>query len=132
MIMTDLPLSVFCLVVSNFFSFSAGAPLTMADWAARQRALKEQDRKSKTASAEALRNYRGVGALRGEETMLTALKEQDRKKKEETAEQMRHYRGGAGLRDEDTKLSMIRQQDRQHKQDAERILHDYRDKESDV
>ena len=74
---------------------SATAPINMLDWQAQQKALKDQERLSKTQTAELLHKYRGD--TDDISSKLSTLKQEDRRSKEEAARLLHSYRGTAGI-----------------------------------
>lgn len=73
----------------------AKTPINMMDWQAQQKALKEQDRMSKTETAKFLQSYRGADESSGV-SMLSTIKQEDRRGKEDAARFLHSYRGDAG------------------------------------
>jgi len=74
---------------------SAATPINMLDWQAQQKALKDQDRMSKTETAKMLHNYRGD--TDDISSKLSTLKQEDRKSKQEAARLLHSYRGTADI-----------------------------------
>lgn len=87
------------LIVHRFLSSfttiaeNATTPVTLSDWQAQQKALKEQDRMSKTETAKMLHNYRGDTDEIS--SKLSTLKQEDRKAQEEAARLLHNYRSTA-------------------------------------
>lgn len=75
----------------SFIAESGATPVNMLDWQAQQKALKEQDRMSKTETAKMLHNYRGDTDEIS--SKLSTLKQEDRKSKQEAAQLLHNYRG---------------------------------------
>lgn len=96
------PASVMCMSLSvdaltifpHFSAETATTPVSMLDWQAQQKALKDQDRMSKTETERMLHNYRGETDEIS--SKLSTIKQEDRKNKQEAARFLHNYRGAAG------------------------------------
>lgn len=70
---------------------SAATPINLLDWHAQQKTLKDQERMSKTQTAEFLHNYRGKTPDAA--SILAQQKLEDRMQKETAAKLLHSYRG---------------------------------------
>jgi hypothetical protein len=83
---------ILSVLLLQYAAETGAAPINMLDWQAQQKALKDQDRISKTETAKFLQGYRGNAEI---DVKLSSIKQQDRKAQEDAARLLHNFRGDA-------------------------------------